>query len=236
MLDRLEAGSARQQRRQRAGGRAARARLPSATCRRTTRRTCSRPSGSTRPSCATRDWDDLMDYCAYSAMPVGRFVLDVHGESRSHLAGVGRHLRGAADHQPPAGLRQRITAIWTASISRSMPSPPAALASRRSGEPRHRRNCAAASRVLARAHRASCCTRATRCRAWSKIRGSRSSSRSSRRWRRISPACSCGAIRLSERVHLGKLGVAGISLLAVLNGSRAPRRPFSRPTFTAAQP
>ncbi|MGD0191277.1 MAG: squalene synthase HpnC [Rhizomicrobium sp.] len=26
------------------------------------------------------DWDDLMDYCRYSAMPVGRFVLDVHGE------------------------------------------------------------------------------------------------------------------------------------------------------------
>ena len=29
-----------------------------------------------------RNWDDLMGYCAYSAMPVGRFVLDVHGESR----------------------------------------------------------------------------------------------------------------------------------------------------------
>ena len=29
-----------------------------------------------------RDWDDLIGYCAYSAMPVGRFVLDVHGESR----------------------------------------------------------------------------------------------------------------------------------------------------------
>lgn len=28
------------------------------------------------------DWDDLMDYCRYSASPVGRFVLDVHGESR----------------------------------------------------------------------------------------------------------------------------------------------------------
>jgi len=28
-----------------------------------------------------RDWDDLIDYCRYSAMPVGRFVLDVHGES-----------------------------------------------------------------------------------------------------------------------------------------------------------
>jgi squalene synthase HpnC len=29
------------------------------------------------------DWDDLIAYCAYSAMPVGRFVLDVHGESRT---------------------------------------------------------------------------------------------------------------------------------------------------------
>jgi squalene synthase HpnC len=27
------------------------------------------------------DWDELMDYCRYSASPVGRFVLDVHGES-----------------------------------------------------------------------------------------------------------------------------------------------------------
>jgi squalene synthase HpnC len=27
------------------------------------------------------DWEDLMGYCRYSAMPVGRFVLDVHGES-----------------------------------------------------------------------------------------------------------------------------------------------------------
>src|SRR3984957_19414823 len=29
------------------------------------------------------DWDDLMCYCSYSAMPVGRFVCDVHGEDRS---------------------------------------------------------------------------------------------------------------------------------------------------------
>jgi squalene synthase HpnC len=28
------------------------------------------------------DWDDLIAYCTYSAMPVGRFVLDVHGEGR----------------------------------------------------------------------------------------------------------------------------------------------------------
>jgi squalene synthase HpnC len=30
-----------------------------------------------------QDWDDLIDYCRYSAMPVGRFVLDVHGEATS---------------------------------------------------------------------------------------------------------------------------------------------------------
>ena len=29
-----------------------------------------------------RDWDDLMGYCRYSASPVGRQVLDLHGESR----------------------------------------------------------------------------------------------------------------------------------------------------------
>jgi squalene synthase HpnC len=32
------------------------------------------------------DWDELIDYCRYSAMPVGRFVLDVHCESRSTWA------------------------------------------------------------------------------------------------------------------------------------------------------
>jgi squalene synthase HpnC len=29
------------------------------------------------------NWDELIDYCRYSAMPVGRYVLDVHGESRA---------------------------------------------------------------------------------------------------------------------------------------------------------
>ncbi len=28
-------------------------------------------------------WDDVIDYCRYSAMPVGRFMLDVHGESKA---------------------------------------------------------------------------------------------------------------------------------------------------------
>jgi squalene synthase HpnC len=31
-------------------------------------------------------WDELMDYCRFSAAPVGRFMLDVHGQSRSTWA------------------------------------------------------------------------------------------------------------------------------------------------------
>jgi hydroxysqualene synthase len=30
-----------------------------------------------------RDWDDLMGYCILSASPVGRYLLDLHGESRA---------------------------------------------------------------------------------------------------------------------------------------------------------
>jgi squalene synthase HpnC len=33
-----------------------------------------------------QNWSDLLDYCRYSAMPVGRFVLDLHGESTSTWA------------------------------------------------------------------------------------------------------------------------------------------------------
>ena len=32
------------------------------------------------------DWDDLIHYCSLSAMPVGRFMLDVHGEDRATWA------------------------------------------------------------------------------------------------------------------------------------------------------
>jgi len=32
------------------------------------------------------DWGELIGYCRYSAMPVGRFVLDVHGEDRASWA------------------------------------------------------------------------------------------------------------------------------------------------------
>jgi squalene synthase HpnC len=32
------------------------------------------------------NWDEVIHYCRYSAMPVGRFMLDVHGESNSTWA------------------------------------------------------------------------------------------------------------------------------------------------------
>jgi phytoene/squalene synthetase len=32
------------------------------------------------------NWDEVIHYCRYSAMPVGRFMLDVHGESMSTWA------------------------------------------------------------------------------------------------------------------------------------------------------
>jgi phytoene/squalene synthetase len=32
------------------------------------------------------NWDEVIRYCRYSAMPVGRFMLDVHGESTSTWA------------------------------------------------------------------------------------------------------------------------------------------------------
>jgi squalene synthase HpnC len=32
------------------------------------------------------NWEELMHYCRYSAMPVGRFVLDLHGEDQSTWA------------------------------------------------------------------------------------------------------------------------------------------------------
>ena len=55
------------------------------------------------------DWHELMHYCSLSAMPVGRCVLDVHGEDPTDdLAGFGFDLRRAAGDQSLAGLRERL--------------------------------------------------------------------------------------------------------------------------------
>jgi squalene synthase HpnC len=52
------------------------------------------------------NWDELIHYCSYSAMPVGRFMLDVHGEDRATWAAsdalcaalqINNHLQDCAD-------------------------------------------------------------------------------------------------------------------------------------------
>src|SRR5260370_692383 len=62
-----------------------------------------------------RDWDDLMEYCRYSAAPVGRQLLDLHGESRATRAarrgpraapprrGAGAAFPGGVAARPPPG-------------------------------------------------------------------------------------------------------------------------------------
>ena len=110
------------------------------------------------------DWDDLIGYCSLFGH-AGRALRARRARREPRdLAGVRRDLRGAADHQPPAGLRARTTAISTASMCRSMRSRRRARASRRSAPRTRRPNCGAASHGLADTHRGAAATRATRCR------------------------------------------------------------------------
>ena len=51
-------------------------------------------------------WDELYDYCRYSAMPVGRHVLDLHGESLTTHAPSRRALHVAPGAESFAGLRK----------------------------------------------------------------------------------------------------------------------------------
>ena len=65
------------------------------------------PFGRTRPRRRYANWRELLDYCRYSAMPVGRHVLDLHGEASCDLRALRRTVRRAADPEPFAGLRRR---------------------------------------------------------------------------------------------------------------------------------
>ncbi len=153
-----------------------------------------------------------------SAMPVGRFVLDVHGESRS-IWPVRLDLRGAADHQSSPGLRGR--------LSRSRPGLYSAgcaererhrcgSARRRAGEPGAARSPAQADR----AHRTAAFRQRRLCR-----RDQRQAARLevsvintlAHRLTRILMARD----PLSQRVHLSKPAVIGLTLLACCAAPRA---------------
>ena len=64
------------------------------------------------------DWDELYDYCRYSAMPVGRHVLDLHGEDRATYVAVRCAVHVAAGAEPSAGLREGSGRRWIAAICR----------------------------------------------------------------------------------------------------------------------
>lgn len=69
-----------------------------------------------------RDWDDLMGYCRNSAAPVGRYLLDLHGESRDaypasdalcHALQVINHLQDCKDDYRSLG-RVYLPGDWMA--------------------------------------------------------------------------------------------------------------------------
>lgn len=85
------------------------------------------------------DWDELIGYCTWSAMPVGRFVLDVHGEDRStwassdvlcavlqivnHLQDCGKDYRKLGRvYLPQDALRAHGATIEALAASRSSPA------------------------------------------------------------------------------------------------------------------
>ena len=106
-------------------------------------------------------WDEVIHYCRYSAMPVGRFMLDVHGEEHIHLGGVGCTLCRPANQQSPSGLRQR--------FQKPQPRLSSARCARRRrrfrravGRGACRAGIAAMSAIAGRTERSCCSTRANR--------------------------------------------------------------------------
>ncbi len=94
-------------------------------------------------------WGELMDYCRYSAMPVGRFVLDVHGEARStwpasdalcaalqvinHLQDCGKDYRGLNRVYIPGEMLADVTVLGADKASPELRQVIAALAERTQG-------------------------------------------------------------------------------------------------------
>jgi squalene synthase HpnC len=172
-----------------------------------------------------RDWDDLIGYCTYSAMPVGRFVLDVHGESRAlwpandalcaalqiinHLQDCGKDYRELDRvYIPLDAFAEAGAAVESLRAERA---PPALLAciqklARRTGDTLLRDSapfCAAIGDMRLALEVAVIQAYAERLTAMLRVRDP-----------------------LSERVHLGKAGTLGLGLVGLIRGgaSRIGRR------------
>ena len=179
-----------------------------------------------------RDWDDLMAYCSYSAMPVGRFVLDVHGENRSiwHASDaicaalqIINHIQDcAADYRNLDRVYIPLDALAACGVTIE------ALGAAKASPELRRCLAGLAERTEALLQKGEALPGI--------VEDSRLAlelsviqtlaQRLTRMLMQRDP--------LSERVHLGKLGVAGISLVAVFKAI-SHRAGHRRPT-TAAQP
>ena len=204
-----QAGSdAARPKRRRAGGVALRSALAERGARPAA---CAGPARRVPPrrhQAALRDWDELMNYCRYSAMPVGRFVLDVHGEPQATWPAndalcaalqIINHLQDCADdyrdldrvYMPLDLLARHGARVEDLKRPRASPALRACL---RRLAARARRPAAAKAPVF----RGQIADRGL---AWRSRSIQRLAERLTRTLRDHDP--------LSERVHLGKLEVAG---------------------------
>ena len=111
LLDRLEAGLARPAATSNGGGGAARRACASGTCRPATPRTCLTAFRMDVTKLRYRDWDDLIELLqlfGHAGRPLR--ARRAWREPRD-LAGQRCAVRGAADHQPSAGLREGLPAL-----------------------------------------------------------------------------------------------------------------------------
>lgn len=164
------------------------------------------------------DWDDLIGYCTYSAMPVGRFVLDVHGESRAlwpandalcaalqiinHLQDCGKDFRDLDRvYIPLDALAEAGTTVEAIGAARATPALLACIhkLARRTGETLLRESrpfSAAIADMRLALEVAIIQAYAERLTAMLRVRDP-----------------------LSERVHLGKAGTAGLGVVGLIRGA-----------------
>ena len=57
-------------------------------------------------------FDELLNYCRYSAVPVGRYVIDLHGENHDGYRRLRRAVHFVANTEPFAGLRAPTCGRW----------------------------------------------------------------------------------------------------------------------------
>jgi squalene synthase HpnC len=163
-----------------------------------------------------RDFDDLIGYCRFSAMPVGRFVLDVHGESHAtwrandalcaalqiinHLQDCGKDYRNLDRvYLPLDALAQAGAGVESLGGARATPALLACIhrLARRTGD-------------LLRDSRPFCAGIADTRLALEVAVIQRLAQRLVGLLGRRDP--------LTDRVHLGKAGVAGFGLLGIVSG------------------